>query len=774
VHLATLALAFQLAPAPAPAPAPPRAAVHGYTQATRVAPPRLDATARIDGALDDPVWAQAALLTGFSEYLPVDERPAADSTEVLVWYSPSAIYVGVRAWQAPGLVRATLADRDKIGGEDHVQVILDTYDDRRRAYVFAANALGIQADGIRVEASGTITPQRGFANVDLSADFLYDSRGRRTPTGYEVEMRIPFKSLRYRGSAAQDWGFNVIREVQHRGVQDTWTPTKRGAASFLGQLGRLADLRGIERGLVLDLNPVVTSQVPGAEGPDGRWQYDQRPEVGGNVRWGITPDYTLNATVNPDFSQVESDVAVVPGDLRFPIFFPERRPFFTDGAEAFELPNRLVYTRAIADPNAAARVTGKTGPVDVALLAAVDGRTLSVGQDDHPLFGILRVRRDLGEQSWVGLTYTDRTERATANRVAGIDLRHLWGVNQLNVMAVASRTTGDGAATGELWDVALVRSGRRFGYRYEIKGISPDFETRTGFINRGDYLQYQVNHRVSFLRPARSFVQRVDVRTPINLLGPYHASLRGGSMLETKFNVQADVWLRGGWHFVVHPLWETFDYLPSQYEGYFVARAADTVAWAPLDRQSSGGFLLNANSPQWRTFVFRLNAYLGTDPDFFETTVAYRRILGGSFEWRPTRQVRVEGRYASNRFKRRRDESVVVETRIPRLKVEYQATRAIFVRLVSEYQASFRDALRDPRTDQPLLRATASGYAPVAESRSNRLRTDLLFSFQPNPGTVFFAGYGQTGVEPDALRFTGLERRADGFFLKASYLFRVP
>ncbi|PYO78823.1 MAG: hypothetical protein DMD67_04220 [Gemmatimonadetes bacterium] len=233
----------------------------------RVQIPKLEGSVTIDGRLDEPEWGQAARLTGFSEYAPVDGRPAEDSTEVLVWYSSGAIYFGVRAFEPPGAVHATRADRDKIAADDYVQILLDTFDDHRQAIVFGMNPLGIQSDGVLNE--GTQSGVTGLGgtirdSVDLSADFVYQSKGRVTDYGYEVEIRIPFKSLRYQRAPTQDWGLNVIRQVQHSGHQDTWTPARRAAASFLGQSGTLAGLHDLRRGLVLDLNPEATGKADGA------------------------------------------------------------------------------------------------------------------------------------------------------------------------------------------------------------------------------------------------------------------------------------------------------------------------------------------------------------------------------------------------------------------------------------------------------------------------------------------------------------------------------
>src|SRR5690349_10372178 len=216
---------------------------HGRAKQLEISPPRIDTTVPINGALDEPVWQRAAVLTGFSQYRPADGRPAADSTQVLVWYAPDAIYFGIRAYEAHGdVVRATLADRDNIDADDRIQILLDTFNDRRRALLFAVNPLGAQEDGVRSEglagaAGGQNAGFRFDGVVDLNPDYVYQSQGRVTPWGYEVEVRIPFKSLRYQSGATQDWGVQFIRTTQHTGYEDTWTPVVRANASFLIQSG---------------------------------------------------------------------------------------------------------------------------------------------------------------------------------------------------------------------------------------------------------------------------------------------------------------------------------------------------------------------------------------------------------------------------------------------------------------------------------------------------------------------------------------------------------
>src|SRR5262245_45748822 len=394
----------------------------------QVAIPRLEDEIRIDGVLDDAAWRTAARLTDFTTYAPVDGAASDESTEVLVFYSPTAIHFSVRAHAAPGTVRATLANRDRLDTEDQIRIFLSTFNDGRQALYFAVNPLGVQADGVLVE--GTATRGGGFEGLatgreepDLSPDFVFDSKGRLTPEGYEVEVRIPFKSLRFPKAERQAWGLHVTRMQQWNAHEDSWAPAKRAAASFLSQAGTLDGLTELKRGLVLDLTPELTGSMDGARADDG-WAYDaDRPGLGGNVRWGVTSNLTLNGTVNPDFSQIEADASQFTFDPRQALFFPEKRPFFLDGLEQFTTPNRLIYTRRIVGPLGAAKLAGKIGGTSVAFLSGVDAEGQSASGDAHPRYNLLRVQRDIFGQSKAAIVVTDKVDGPNSNRVLAGDAR---------------------------------------------------------------------------------------------------------------------------------------------------------------------------------------------------------------------------------------------------------------------------------------------------------------------------------------------------------------
>jgi Domain of unknown function (DUF5916) len=782
--LLPLAAAFQLAAANPPVPAAP--VYDARRGRLDVHIERIDTTIVVDGRLDEPVWARAARLTGFSLYQPVDGREAPDSTEVLVWYSPTAIHVGIRAFEPHGAVRATLADRDRVSADDNVEIHLDTFDERRRAMVFIVNPLGVQADGTKSEAGGFI-PGSNVApgQNDLSADFLWQSKGRVVEGGYEVEIRIPFASLRYPVGATQKWGIQVVRNVQHSGYQETWTPARRASASFIAQEGHLVGLTGMRHGQVVELNPELTNTGTGApvfaqvtDVPPTRtgWRYTNDAQLGGNVRWAVGSDLVVNGTIKPDFSQVEADATQIAADQRFALFYPERRPFFVEGSEQFNVPNTLVYTRRIVQPEAAAKVTGKFGRADVAVLTAVDDRATTI-DGSRPLVDIVRLRHDFGLQNTAGVLFSGRTSGARSNNVVGADARIVFRrLYFAQFQAVGSATTQNGVTrTSPMWEAVLDRTGRSFGFHYNVLGIGSRFETDNGFVPRTGFVQPNISNRFTVYGKQGGVFERYNVFTTVNALWNYADFLTGHSLLEDKLSANNQVTLRGGWNVSLTPAIASYAFDPARYRGLYTLTGPGNAPepFVPSDRIPTATANVSVATPQFRHLAASVGGAFGNDVDFAETSRVRRRDWNASLDLRPNERLRVSATYASTSFTRRADGVRTLETRIPRVKAEYQLARPVFVRVVSQYESSSRAALRDPRTGAVLLAGTPGNLTPFVPASANGLRTDVLFSYRPNPGTVFFAGYGTTMTEADALAFRELRRTADGYFVKVSYVFRL-
>ena len=763
--------------------------------------PRIDTTITVDGVLDEPVWGQAARLIGFSQYQPSDSRPAEEPTEVLVWYSSTAIYFGIRAREVHGdLVHATHADRDNINADDYVQVLLDTYNDRRRAYLFGVNPYGVQQDGIRSDAygggaGGSYGGGAGFGsmnildgNVDLNPDFLFESRGRLVEGGYEVEIRIPFKSLRFAGGDVQTWGLNVLRRSQHSGYQDSWAPVVRASASFMNQSGWLEGLHDLRRGLVLDLTPVLTERVDGAPDASGKYHYSDTTRLGLDAHYGITPNLSLDGTYKPDFSQVEADVGQVTLNQRFALFYPEKRPFFLDGLELLDTPSgsfylgsRLIYTRRIVNPDWGAKLAGKAGPWTIAAISAADATSQSL-TGHHPLFGISRIKYDLGPLSNVGLVATTRDDGGDFSRLVGADIHivhsRLYYVEAQGVASWLHDATGfhRGTLAQATWD----RTGRAWGFHLNATSIAPDFDAGAGFINRTGIVDASYFNRFTGYGSRGALVETWSAIQRIDRLWRYDGFARQ-SPIEGGENYTVQATLRGWWQSNLNIGRQDFGfdansvgYQGQTYGTYRVGTTPSgtvTIPFAvPPALTDLWSWSAGLTTPTWRQFTGTVTVGAGATAIFEEGARGTQTSVSAQIDLRPTPAVRISGQY-SRLVLHRRDGSRFSTEDIPRLKVEYQATRSIFFRVVGQYTALSTAALKDPTTGGPIL----LNGGIIGDSTSKLLRVDWLFSYRPSPGTLLYLGYGASCSEFDTRCAVGrrVSRLNDGFFAKLSYLFNL-
>lgn len=758
----------------------------GRANRVRVDIPRADTVIVVDGRLTEPVWSRAARLVDFSQYQPVDGLAAADPTEVLVWYSPVAIHFGIRAGERHGdVVRATKANRDNIASDDHVQILLDTNDDRQNTFLFGVNALGVQQDGTRSAQFGggaggfsatgggsrTINPLEG--SVDLNPDYVFESRGRLTDAGYEVEISIPFKSLRYQDARTQRWGIHVLRRVQHSGFQDSWAPAVRANANFLAQAGTLEGLHDLKRGLVLEMTPTATGRVDGDRAIAGDPEYERHGDLGGDVRWGVRQNLTLNATVNPDFSQVEADVGQVLLNERFALFYPEKRPFFLDGLELFDTPNQLIYTRRIAEPRAGVKLAGKLLGANVATMLVADDRRYSHDGAHTPLFGIARLRGSLSRSSTLGGVLTAREDGDRSSRLAGADLRIYHSrLYYVELQAAQSWTDSVGRLRkGSLVEAVWDRTGRAWGFHYTLKAVDPDFAAAAGFVNRVGIVNARVFNRISFYGDTDALVQTYGAFVGVDRSWDHSGAGRGE--IETSESITPSATLRGGWQLGGSVSRNSFAYDPSLYSGLLVERpapgGADTVIFpVPGPERDLWGGSIRVTTPTHRYFSATASLAKGAVPIFREAAPGRSLRMDAAIDVRPTRALRGSFQLSRLTLDRRDDGSRFSTEAIPRVKVEYQLGPALFLRLVGQYAARSRTSLQD-REGNPILVAGMRD----AGSTTNELSMDWLFSYRPVPGTLVYLGYGSTLQEPDEFRFRDLRRTRDGLFGKVSYLFRL-
>jgi hypothetical protein len=726
--------------------------------------PRIEASVQIDGKLDEPVWTQATRLTGFWQYQPVDGRPAEEETEVLVWYAPDAIHFGIIAHDRnPNAIRATVADRDNIDADDHVVLDIDTFHDRRRAFFFGVNPLGAQSDGVRSEGAGQVSSLIP-GSTDLNPDFIWQSKGRLTGQGYEIEIRIPFKSLRYPGSGPQAWGFNVTRVVQRTGYTDTWTDVRRANASFLGQEGAIGGLHDLKRGVAVDAQPFVTATADGIrDGASGTFdREDIDPDAGLNFRLGFT-SYALDATINPDFSQVESDAGQVTVNERFALFFPEKRPFFLEGIELFGSPQTLVYTRRIVNPKAGAKFTGKFGQLGVAHLTAVDET-----DTDDAWFNITRLRRDFGRNSIAGVTFNNRDQGDRHNRVLAGDFRYVWSLYYVQLQYGQSWTSdAAGSRHAPIWQAEYDRTGRSWGFNYRLDGQGIGFNDEAGFVNRlrSGVVYGHAFNRFTIYGARGALLENLTFfggpeRTWLYDKFGFTPGLEGDEYVDATFQ------LRGGWDLNGRVQRDFVNFQDSTYADYTIGSAAGP-AYRPTSDFSGFTWSTKVTTPVWQQFNADLQYKRGRAALFEEGVTGRAWQLTGNFYFRPASTIRVAATGTVLRlFRLGGDE--FARSIIPRLKVEYQPNRALFFRVIGEYRSERRAALVDPASGDALF---VSGQLQDA-TRFNGLRMDLLASFEPTPGTVAFLGYGSSLETDTDFNWSRLSRVNDGFFLKLAYQIR--
>jgi len=462
------------------------------------------------------VWRTAAHITDFTQQSPLDGAPATEDTDVYIAYDAEYIYFGFHAhYEDPSIMRANLGERDRAFSDDLMTVYFDTFLDQQRGYDFDVNGYGVQGDGI-VSAARRIGRGRGGAAMaippaDRSWDALFETGAQIVEDGYTAEMAIPFKSLRYPSPAAGEphrWGFQIVREVKGKDQENqVWAPMSRDETSFFAQMGLLEGMIDLSDARNLEILPTFTTIQYGDIDPTrpGFVNQDADPDAGVNVKYGITSNLTADFTLNPDFSQIESDRPQIEVNQRFPLFFSELRPFFVEGAEIFNIiaPVTFVHTRTIVDPDYGAKLSGQVGRFSLGVLTANDRAPGKVDDPADAAFDqtaqtvIARARYDLYAESNIGAIVTDREFLDGYSRLVGLDGNfRLTPTIAADFRAVASRYR-DGAAapdagaalaevSGHMLSTRIGQTARNL--RWSIYGyqISPDFDTEVGFVRRQD------------------------------------------------------------------------------------------------------------------------------------------------------------------------------------------------------------------------------------------------------------------------------------------------
>jgi hypothetical protein len=769
----------------APPASPTAAAYDGSARQLDVpAPVAIDPSIDIDGLLDDEAWLQAAVLTGFTQYDPVEGVPASEETEVRMLVTDDAIYFGVRAWDSSGGVRATLTQRDGYQrSDDFVRVVLDTFNDQRRAYVFMVNPLGVQADGLWVEGSG-----HGFGDpIDWNPDFVWQSNGRVDEEGYTAEMRIPIKSLRFPQAEEQDWGLQIQRTIRRTGYQESWAPISQDLTNRLEQAGSLRGLRGLDPGLFLEINPTVvgSSQGVAVDGQEGLQRGGAEGEFGLNLTYGLTSNLILDGTVNPDFSQVEADAGQIVVNERFALFLPEQRPFFLEGTDVFEMPKRLIYTRSIVNPVGAAKISGKVGPFTVAYLGAVDelGDPLDEGGVSNPIVNLVRMRSDVGRSSTVGLAYTDRTEPGVFfNRVAAADARLVLGGRYAIEMLAAGSHDGESGAAGQygsLLNVSARRTSRTLGMDAEFEDVDEDFVARSGFIRRTGITRTRAGTSYTFRGERGALLESWGPSLDAEGIWVRDDFWSAGRPQETELGGGFRAFLRGNVGTFANYRFRTYDFAPEYYQNLFSGQSEGELRPLPTDQARFGGlhsFSLRGWVSSWETVRIMVGGNWNQTPIFSSgAPVDLGTSWGGDVGVTliPTGQMQFEVGARHVSIFRDRDGSRYSSATIPRIQARYQLTRALYVRGIGEYANQERGALLDPETGQQVWSCSSGDCYARSGSDQHDFRVETLLGYEPSPGTVVFFGYTRQFRDTSAFSFDQVQPVADGLFLKLSYRFRM-
>jgi hypothetical protein len=754
--------------------------------------PRVEhADITIDSRFEEPAWEQAALLEAFTQFDPVEGAEASQRTEVRVIVDATNIYFAIRAFDDdPEGVRATLAERDEFDrSDDYIRIILDTFNDQRRGYVFSVNPLGVQHDGIWNEGGGGMRHSYG-PPVDDNPDFLWESHGEITEWGYAAEVRIPFKSLRFPQDEVQEWGLQVTRRIQRSGFESSWAPMTANVSNRLAQSGRLTDLRNLDPGMMLEINPVLTGKRLGEydEALALLQRGDPEGDFGLNVSYGLTSNLTLDGTYNPDFSQIEADAGQIAVNERFALFFPEKRPFFLEGTEIFGMPKQLVYTRSISNPIVGTKLTGKVGSFNVGYIGAVD-EPFDEG-DPNVVANLLRVRKDVGGQSTIGGVYTDRTAASdNYNRVVGADARLIFARSYtLTVLGASSHTRdpddGGFAQSGSLASVRIEKAGRTFSYNAEFEDTDTDFDAGSGFFRRVGDTQLQGRVDYNWYGPSGSLLESVSPDLNLDAYWDHDAFWAGEGLEEASARIGSRVSFRGNVTLFGSLGASMFSFDRDAYEGLYASESplpgAALVSYYPDQDLFQG--LWSGTVGLWVSKWERIRGNVRatwSDTPVFDRGLRVPVELGNSFSTEltlnlfPTRHFKMDVGFRHTRITRDLTQVEASSATIPRVQAQYQFSRAFFVRGIFEYSAQRTGDLTNGVIELPLVYCDAGGCDARRGSDENDFHLEGLVTYEPSPGTVFYVGYTRQMEEPEAFRFRDVRARADGLFIKLSYRFRM-
>ena len=694
---------------------------------------------RIDGVLDDQPWSSTPIDTGnWLSYNPLNGASIPQTTKVWVTLDDEAIYFAFQCDDPdPGRIKTSVSRRDNIGADDWVGVSLDALGTGQLSYHMMVNPSGVQLDMLNSAAG----------NEDASVDWLWQSAGRLTATGYVVEMRLPLTSIRFASGDQVRMGVLFWRKVSRSGISVAWPSIEPGKWVFDRHAPLMLDR--VPRRLPRDVMPSMALSGREVRTRPDNWNRDGHArDFGVSARIGVTSQILIDATVNPDFSQVESDAFQVEVNERFPVFYSEKRPFFMEGAGIFSLAGtnggdnslrRAVHSRRIIDPIAGIKVTGNTGKLTFATLTASDqspGKGLDAGdplRGRDRLYNIARTQYSTGPGDYVGAIFTDTEFAGDHNRVLGADLsQRLSSAQRVDAFVLTShslRTTGltraDEPRSGVGGQVNYSYNTRPMSLMGSVEHYSADFRMDTAFINRVNMTSgwFYVDHSFYPSSPRFAWIRRV---TPFTFNQGGVDRNAGGRDLIAVSGVRMNFTRLGFLR-----IDRTWGFEPWAHErfargGFRAWGNVQLFRWLKIDGRVDGGRSVYYD-PQ--------NPFAGT-----------RRRMNGGIVYQPN------GRFAQTfsvdrvTFDRRADGSRVYRVDIINSKTTYQFTRELFVRGIAQYDSSL-----------------------------HRVLADLLLSYELSPGSVAYLGWGglveqrQFDGEDWTLGQGPYRLSQRGFFAKVSY-----
>jgi hypothetical protein len=689
--------------------------------------PRVTNPPVIDGKLDDPVWDTALRMTEFKTFKPDFGKEPSQKTEGYVLCDSDNIYFAFRAYDSePSKIKASISKRDGMFSDDFVGVFLDTFNTKQQAYAFVANPFGIQGDGI-LNAAG---------NLDSTFDMVWYSKGQIDARGYTVEIRVPLQSIRFPNKGEITMMTAFFRQIVRTSEMVSSPAIYPEKGAILAQTQPVI-FRDLQYKRVVEILPAVTYSLHynAQGGLMVRDMNEVKPSLTGKV--GLTSDMTFDGTINPDFSQVESDAGQIDFNRRYALYYSEKRPFFLEGNEIFKFAGSnedsylqaVVHTRTIIDPTFGVKLNGKVGASNsVAAIYAQDDFRES-DADPRPMFSILRFKHAFTDDSYLGAFYAARDQGSEYNRVAGADgVLRLSGVStaEFHLFGSLSRPDGSSPQTqGYAAGLAYNYSTRAMNIQANYEDVSPNFQVDTGFLQRTGYrsLTYFVDYN---FYPKSQFFQKVEpFYWGTQLYDTTYDMLETMNVLALRIGLPRSSQIR-------------FDALLGNevFEGHSFNR----IAWRVQ------GFTQFTKQLYFQGY-FRRGGMVYYDPD--NPYQGYGDDVQLALEYQPTEKLDLMLTLAYMDFYRKSDNSKVYDYAILRSHNTFQINQYLFLRAIVEYN-DFR----------------------------KRLTLDTLISFTYIPGTVIFLGYGSA---LDQVRWDGTDyvesnrfrETQRGFFFKVSYLWRL-